>query len=41
VIKSFDHFLRIMDERGHIPKENFDLCGVRTDKDINGNEVVR
>jgi hypothetical protein len=41
VVESFEHFLSIMDEEGHIPKEQFDLLGVRIDKDIHGNDVIR
>jgi hypothetical protein len=39
VVKSFNHFLNITDQEGHI--QHFDLCGVRIDKDINGNDVIR
>jgi hypothetical protein len=41
VVESFEHFLNIMDEEGHIPKEHFDLCGFRIDRDVNGNDVIR
>jgi hypothetical protein len=34
VVESFERFLNIMDEEGHIPEEHFDLAGVRMDKDI-------
>ena len=41
VVESFKHFLNMMDEEGNIPKEHFDLLGVRIDKDIHGNDVIR
>jgi hypothetical protein len=41
VVKSFKHFLNIMDEEGHILKERFDLCGFQMDKDINRDEAIR
>jgi hypothetical protein len=41
VVESFEHFLNIMDEEGQIPEEHFDLLGVRIDKDIHGNDVIR
>jgi hypothetical protein len=41
VVETFEHFLRIMGEEGHIPEEHFDLGGIRMDKDINGKDVVR
>ena len=33
--------MNIMDEEGQIPEEHFDLLGVRIDKDIHGNDVIR
>ncbi len=41
IVETFEHFLCIMDEEGHIPEEHFDLGGIRMDKDINGKDVVR
>jgi hypothetical protein len=41
VIDSFEDFFKIMEEKGHIPEEDFDVCGIRSDKDINGNDVLR
>jgi hypothetical protein len=32
---------KIIEEKGHIPEEHFDVCGIRLDKDINGNDVLR
>ncbi len=40
VVETFEHFLRMMDEEGHIPEEHLDLGGIRMDKDINGKDVV-
>ena len=34
-------FLNIMKDKGNIPKEHFDVCGIRTDKDIDGRDVIR
>jgi hypothetical protein len=41
VINSFEDFFKIMEEKGHIPEEHLDVCGIRSDKDINGNDVLR
>jgi hypothetical protein len=41
VINLFEDFFKIMEEKGHIPEEHFDVCGIRSDKDINGNNVLR
>ena len=30
-----------MNEKGHIEEEQFDVCGIRMDKDINGQDVFR
>jgi hypothetical protein len=41
VINSFEDFFKIMEEKGHIPEEHFNVCGIRLDKDITGNDVLR
>jgi hypothetical protein len=41
VVETFEHFLRMMNEEGHIPEEHFDLGGIGMDKDINSKDVVR
>ena len=38
---NFHDFLDIMNEKGHIEEEHFDVCGIRMDKDINGQDVFR
>ncbi len=30
-----------MDKKGHIDEEQYDICGIRMDKDINGQDVFR
>ncbi len=35
VINSFEDFFKILEEKGHISEEHFDVCGIRLDKDIN------
>jgi hypothetical protein len=32
--------LKLKGNKGHIPEEHFDLCGVQMDKDINGKEFI-
>jgi hypothetical protein len=41
VIDSFEDFLDIMDEKGHIEEEHYNVCGIRMDKDVNGRNVFR
>jgi len=41
VVETFPDFLYIMNEKGHIEEEHFDVCGIRMDKDINGQDVFR
>jgi hypothetical protein len=41
VVETFPDFLDIMNEKGHIEEEHFDICGIRMDKDINGQDVFR
>ena len=39
VLETYDEFLSIMTDEGHIPEEHFDLHGIRDGMDIHGNEV--
>jgi hypothetical protein len=41
VLESFEDFIKIMDEKGHIDEEQYDMRGIRMDKDINGQDVFR
>jgi hypothetical protein len=41
VLESFKDFIKIMDKKGHIDEEQYDIRGIRTDKDINGQNVFR
>jgi hypothetical protein len=38
---TFEDFLDIMDEKGHIKEEHYGICGIRMDKDVNGQNVFR
>ncbi len=40
VADSFEDFLDIMDEKGHIEEEHYNVCGIRMDKDVNGQHVL-
>ena len=40
-VETFPDFLDIMNEKEHIEEEHFDVCGIRMDKDINGQDVLR
>ncbi len=41
VVESFADFLDIVNEKGHIDDEQYDIRGIRMDKDINGQDVFR
>ena len=41
VLETFPEFIEIMDKFGHIDEEQFDVRGIRMDKDINGQDVFR
>jgi hypothetical protein len=41
VLESFEDFIEIMDKKGHIDEEQYDIRGIRMDKDINGQDVFR
>ncbi len=41
VLESFADFIAIMDEKGHIDEEEYNIRGIRMDKDINGQDVFR
>ncbi len=43
VLESFEDFIEIMDEKGHIDidEEQYDIRGIRMDKDISGQDVFR
>ena len=40
-VESFADFLNIVNEKGHIDEEQYDIRGIRMDKDINGQYVFR
>ena len=41
VVESFADFLDIVNEKGHIDEDQYDIRGIRMDKDINGQDVLR
>ena len=41
MLETFADFIEIMDEKGHIDEEQYDIRGIRMDKDINGQDVFR
>ena len=41
VVEAFEDFLGIMDMKGHIEEEHYNFCGIRMDKDVNGQNVFR
>jgi len=41
VVELFADFLDIVNEKGHIDEEQYDIRGIRMDKDINGQDVFR
>ena len=41
VVEKFPDFLDIMNEKGHIDEDHFDVSGIRMDKDINRQNVFR
>ena len=41
VLKSFKDFVEIMEKKGHIDEEQYNIHGIRIDKDINGQNVFR
>ena len=41
MLENFSDFIEIMDEKGHIDEEEYDIRGIRMDKDINGQDVFR
>ena len=41
VLETFPEFIEIMDKFGHIDEEQFDVRGIKMDKDINGQDVFR
>ena len=40
-MESFINFLDIVNEKGHIDEEQYDIRGIRMDKDINGQDFFR
>ncbi len=41
VLESFEDFIEVMDEKGHIDEEQYNIRGIRMDKDINRQDVFR